>query len=233
MSETLPPPLPPGIAALLDAERGREGLSDAARDRILERLESTLSGPRPRPRRRWRATLGAFAGGLFLGAALGGALLGARPGREQPRVLVLDPPPPPPPVVVVVRQAVPSVAAPLPPEPRTRTFAPRAERSPAGTPAQDHEMDEPDTELARERALIETARSALARKQPDVMEILVRHEQQFPEGRLAEERESLLVQALVRAGRAEEARRRAARFRARWPRSLLQPVLDAALGEIP
>ena len=221
MGETLPPPLPPDIAALLDAERGREDLSDAARSRILDRLESELG--RPRPRRRWRATLGAFAGGLFLGAALAGALLGGRPGHEQPRMLVLDPPPPPPPVVVVVRQAVPSVASPLPPEPRAR---------PVGTPAP-APSDEQDTELARERALIETARSALARKQPDVLEHLARHEQQFPDGRLAEERESLLVQALVRAGRSGEARSRAARFRAHWPRSLLQPVVDAALGEIP
>ena len=92
---------------------------------------------------------------------------------------------------------------------------------------------ERDTELARERALIETARTAVARKQRDAIDVLLRHEQQFPRGRLAEERESLLVQALLQSGRLEEARSRGARFRARWPHSFLLPVIDAALRTIP
>lgn len=233
MSETLPPPLPPELVALLDAEREREGLSDAAEGRVLERLERSLHWPQPR---RWPTTLGVFAGGLLLGAALCAVLMAWLSGPVQPKLLVLDPPPPPPPAVVVLRTQTPPVAvAPSEQGPASRPIAEKIERSPGqpAAPAAPSAEDEHDTELARERALIETARTALARKQPDGIELLLRHERQSPLGRLAEERESLLVQALMQAGRAEEARARGERFRARWPSSLLLPVVDAVLQAIP
>lgn len=219
MSETLPPPLPPELTALLDAERERKGLSDAAKERIQDRLESSLRWPRPR---RGSSVLGAFAAGLFLGAAICAVLMKQSGGPVQPKLLVLDPPLPPPPVVVVLREPTRPAAA----HPSVRASESRPSAASGGE-------DEHDTELARERALIETARTALARKQSDGIELLLRHEQQFPLGRLAEERESLLVQTLIQAGREQEARGRGERFRARWPKSLLLPVVDAALKSIP
>lgn len=231
MSETLPPPLPPEITALLDSEREREGLSEAAKERVLDRLERSVHGSKPR---KWASTLGTFAGGILLGAAFCYVLMNRSGGPVQPKLLVLDPPPPPPPVVVVLpAPTLPSVPAPAIQGSESRPAGARMiERSPS-QPTEPAEEDEHDTELARERALIETARTALARKQPDGIELLLRHERQFPLGRLAEERESLLVQALLQAGREEEARTRGERFRARWPKSLLLPVVDAALRSIP
>lgn len=221
----------PDFAALLAAERARVELSDAAVARVHARLETSLQ--LPPPRRLWPSLLGAFAGGLLVGAALCGALLGGRLAAVRPLVLVLDAPPSAPPQVVVVREAMaPAVTPPAVREP-VRAANPHEERShpiPADAPVA---ADDRDTELSRERALIETARTALSRKQPEVLELLQRHAQDFPSGRLAEERESLLVQALVQAGRGEEARRRGVAFRTRWPQSLLLPVIDAALREIP
>lgn len=235
MSDAQLPNLPPEIAELLAIESARPGLSAAATGRILDRLDATLSVPPPPPRRRWPAALGSFVLGLLVGGALVGALLYPRLAPVQPKLLMLDAPPPASPVVVVVpAPSIPPVAAPdVPSSPALRHGGARSERrglDPQSTSAAEPERD---TELARERALIETARTAVARKQRDAIDVLLRHEQQFPRGRLAEERESLLVQALLQSGRLEEARSRGARFRSRWPHSFLLPVIDAALRSIP
>jgi outer membrane protein assembly factor BamD (BamD/ComL family) len=90
--------------------------------------------------------------------------------------------------------------------------------------------DSRDTGLATERTLIETARSALARRDGvAVLQAVDRHAALFPSGQLAEEREALAVQALVITGRADEARARADRFRQRFPNGLYRPIVDAAL----
>jgi hypothetical protein len=90
-----------------------------------------------------------------------------------------------------------------------------------------------DHDLAAERALLEIARTALVRGQYSAaLEELTRHEAQFPSGTLAEDREALAVQALVGLGHAEEARSRAARFHASYPRSMMIPVVDAAIKEL-
>ena len=57
--------------------------------------------------------------------------------------------------------------------------------------------------------------------------------ERFPDGRLVEEREALRVQALAQLGRAAEAHEVAARFRRQYPRSMLLPVVDAALQSLP
>ena len=54
-----------------------------------------------------------------------------------------------------------------------------------------------------------------------------------PNGELAEEREGLLVQALVGAEKHDQAREKAAEFKRRYPRSLFAPVVDQAIGSIP
>jgi hypothetical protein len=65
------------------------------------------------------------------------------------------------------------------------------------------------------------------------MDAVDRHERQFPSGLLEEEREAMAVKALVLLGRAGDARSRAARFQARYPRSLLAPAVERALASIP
>ena len=54
------------------------------------------------------------------------------------------------------------------------------------------------------------------------------HEREHPRGRLTEEREALYVRALARAGKHDEAKARAAEFRARFPKSLLMGAVDDA-----
>lgn len=91
-----------------------------------------------------------------------------------------------------------------------------------------------DADLAAERALIEMARNALSRGRPDqALEATRLHESRYPKGQLSEERESIAVHALVAAGRVDEARARADRFRARFPQSIFLPAIDAAVGRAP
>ena len=91
-----------------------------------------------------------------------------------------------------------------------------------------------DTDFAAERALLELARTALARGQPGAgLVALERHEHEFSHGQLAEERESLWIQALVGTGAYASARTRAEAFRARFPRSIFLPVVDHVLRSIP
>ncbi len=82
--------------------------------------------------------------------------------------------------------------------------------------------------------LVARAQTALHRGLYDsALDALAEHARRFPRGEMAEEREALAVQALARAGRTEEARARAARFDARYPRSVLGPVVHAAIESAP
>lgn len=91
-----------------------------------------------------------------------------------------------------------------------------------------------DEVLSRERQIIEKARSALARGDAEgALAAVGEHTKTFPRGQLAEAREAIAVQALVRAGRHAEARARAERFRRSYPGSTYAPVVDAAISSIP
>jgi hypothetical protein len=86
-----------------------------------------------------------------------------------------------------------------------------------------------DTFVA-ERRVLDAARTALTRGDVTAaLSSLAEHEKTYPAGTLSEEREALYVRSLVEAGRIDEARARAARFRGRWPRSLLLPAVEAAI----
>jgi hypothetical protein len=56
------------------------------------------------------------------------------------------------------------------------------------------------------------------------------HARRFPAGLLAEEREALRVRCLLGSGRTSEARRAAAAFASRFPRSVLVSRLQAEVG---
>ncbi len=87
------------------------------------------------------------------------------------------------------------------------------------------------SQLAQERALLDLARSNAAQGEPALALAQVeRHRQQFPQGRLAEEREALGIRALLSLGREQEAQDRAQAFRALYPNSFLLPVIDSALS---
>lgn len=88
-----------------------------------------------------------------------------------------------------------------------------------------------DSDLARERALLDLARAAAASGEPaQALAKAELHRARFPRGRLSEEREALAIRALLTLGRDAEARRRARAFQATYPQSFLLPVLESALS---
>jgi outer membrane protein assembly factor BamD (BamD/ComL family) len=91
-----------------------------------------------------------------------------------------------------------------------------------------------DQGLAAERRLLELARSALVKGDHDAaLASLRRHARGFAEGQLAEERDALLIRALVGKGQYAQARERASRFHRQHPRSLFAGVVEQAMQSIP
>ncbi|WP_433926358.1 tol-pal system YbgF family protein [Sorangium cellulosum] len=74
-------------------------------------------------------------------------------------------------------------------------------------------------ELLREAGRLAEIRAALARSPEAPLSLLDEHRAEFPEGRLAPDREIIAIDALVRRGRADQARARAEAFLARFPAS--------------
>jgi outer membrane protein assembly factor BamD (BamD/ComL family) len=88
--------------------------------------------------------------------------------------------------------------------------------------------------LAGERALLDRARMALAQgKTADAERALAMHGRRYPAGLLVEEREALAIKTLVDVGRVDEARRRAGRFKERFPSSIFLPAVEETLGAVP
>jgi hypothetical protein len=84
--------------------------------------------------------------------------------------------------------------------------------------------------LAAEQALLDPARAELARGDGSgALARLELHERRFPGGALAQEREAMTIRALVLTGDRDRARSRASTFRARYPDSLLWPMIKATL----
>lgn len=227
----------------------RDALSDVpVPDDVQVRLASTLGGllatpeithapeapEAPAPPATTGAALGAGGSALkLLGMAALGIAIGAG-GNE----LVHRANPPAPSVVertVFVDRPQPSsspVPTPATPEvPPTIASVRPVVTAPAAPSAA---ATSRDVELGKERALIDAARSALARG--DATSALARtdeHARAFPRGQLAEPRDALRVQALVMVGRADEARAQAARFERAYPNGLYGPVVRDAVGKLP
>jgi hypothetical protein len=88
-------------------------------------------------------------------------------------------------------------------------------------------------DLAAERALLDLARKALAQGNLDEVERSIDlHTRRYPSGLLLEEREALAIKTLVDRGRVDEARKRATRFKERFPNSIFGPAVDETLGAI-
>jgi hypothetical protein len=235
MPETLEP-LPPSLRALVDAEKASPDPQSDVADKVYSRLAVTLgiaaaagaaataqaaTSALPPPLSLLRhapyRTLATFLVGASVGAAGYATVSHVRaPSRVVPVTAA-----PPPALPIPPPQAL---EAPPPPAPATTPPAP-------SVPAPAHARD---GQLAAERNLIEMARTSLARGRVDgALAVLRRHLRQFPAGQLSEERDSLLVQALVTKGDYAQARERAAAFRRRYPGSLFAPSMEQALQSIP
>jgi hypothetical protein len=102
--------------------------------------------------------------------------------------------------------------------------------TPSIAPSPSPSTTEATSDLAREQALLDVARAALARGNADgAIAALGRHAQRWPHGLLAEERDVVWIQALAGAGRRDEALERATRFRRDRPGSVFTSALDRAL----
>src|SRR5258708_4576392 len=168
-------------------------------------------------------TLAFIAGGL-VGAGMHAVLAKGPPSR------VADTPLPASAAATIASQAIPPsiVVTPNAPDPVPIARAPRLSATHAVAPPAD------SSSLKAERAVLDGARAALTRDDSSGALLLTdEHARRFARPQLGEEREAIAIQALVLAGRYDDARSRAARFRATSPNSLFLPVVDASLASIP
>jgi hypothetical protein len=223
--------LDPALEALLDAERGRPGADEAARGRVLERVQASIAvhppsgvAPKMGPAASVAGTLlrPVLGAALLLGVGTAAVVLATRAHPAAPPVVqaptvpaTASEPVVPPPPVVPSDAPDPVVVA---PEPRV---APSSPAPPVST-------------LPAERALLDRARKDLLSGEPQAaLEEVEKHARLYRHGVLGEEREALRVEALVAAQRYEPARAAGARFRAAYPGSMLGPAVEDALGTIP
>jgi hypothetical protein len=238
MSDVDSNPLDPDVRDALEVERVNVIAPGEAKARVFGRLADTLGG---RP--------GGDEGGSGDGrgataAPSGGALAGVR-AIARPLSLAVSfglgsvagivawratHAPPAPQIVYVDREPATASASPT-----VDAAAPAPIPSAQSTvPTPSLSSGSPGNSLVAERGLLDVARSAFGRGDGDAaLAALARHEKLYPGGQLAEEREALAVRALVLVDRGDQARARAARFRRRYPSSVMLPAVEAALGTIP
>jgi TolA-binding protein len=183
--------------------------------------------------------LAMFALGGAAGATLAAAALHVWPPQAPPTRIA-----PSAPSVPVAAQTLGEPAVPTPPAPpvQTEPAEPAAAMTPTATapqapaPAprtQAAKRPDPNRGLAEEAGLLQAARVALAPDPGGALSLIDQHAERFPGGQLVQEREALRVQALVSAGRFDEARAAGARLEQRFPESLSLPSVRKALASIP
>jgi hypothetical protein len=166
----------------------------------------------------------ALLGAVFVaGGGAGAALHAALAPRPAPQLVYVQAPASPAPASASARGADSVVVAAVDPETLPRA-APAAVSSPRSALGQ----------LDSERALLDAAHIAMVAGDSDTaLRALERHARKYPHAMLGEERDALFVQALVHAGRYDEARAHADAFHRRTPGSLFMPAVDAAIASIP
>jgi hypothetical protein len=226
VSESIPP-LDPGLLGPL---READPAPTAVRARARERLMAAVggaggpggsgAGPQGGAGRRMAVTQMPRAVAFVLGGVVGVGLYSALA-------------PVPPPRVVYVDRVVPALSAAPVPEMPAATAVP-ATPSATSAPPPSIATSSRASQLSAERILLDEARAALAQGDPSrAIDRLERHRRTFAAPLLAEERDAMWIQALVKAGRYDEARTRALAFRKRSPDSLFSAVVDSAIDSIP
>jgi hypothetical protein len=215
----------PQVRSLLERERALPAVPAAVRGRALARARAALAagvGAEQVPWRAPRRMRWAVAAMLAFLASAAVATAAYRIGiRARPVAPTVEVSPRPRPSAPSFKLAPTSEIAEMPPAP-----APAAAAAPA-TPSR--------ADAAREELrLLRQARAAVARTDfAAALPPLTEHARRFKDGRLAEEREALRVKALAGLGRMDEARRAAAAFKARFPRSVLLPIVSQMPASAP
>ncbi|MDB5218419.1 MAG: Translation initiation factor 2, partial [Myxococcaceae bacterium] len=98
----------------------------------------------------------------------------------------------------------------------------------ANTASADAKDEGPEAEVK----LVQRAQDALRGARPaEALALCNDHAKRFPNGMVTQECEVIAVEALVKTGRKDEARKRADRFKARFPGSASIRRLDVLLGD--
>ncbi|WP_437602168.1 hypothetical protein [Sorangium sp. So ce590] len=224
----------------------RELLLAAARPRSMTAAELARTAARVAPLGTTAgagATVPMWIKGIFLAVGLGAGGAGLHVALDEGRSAAASVAPPPSLTDLPLEQLFSSArggvpaAAPAPDAPppaaaasqpaaaAARREAPRPPRLAAPAPAPEAIVAVDNDDLVRESNLVDRSRAALAQDPEAALAALDRHQTDFPKGRLAEEREFIAIRALMRLGRADEARARAAAFVARYPSSsFAEPV---------
>jgi len=214
------PQAAPELDVLLEGSRVIPRVSEVVRARSLSRARATMAAMAVIPREplstvRRRGLTIALAASLAMavGAAVAAAALRGRapsPNQPAPPALPHSERPMHNPTLDMPL-SLPSVAPP-------HSMTAKPQRSAHSATAQES--------YAAELDLLQRAQVAYAARDfSDVLARVAEHGRGFPNGRLAEEREALRVRALEGLGRTEEARRAAAAFADRFPRSIMLPRL--------
>jgi hypothetical protein len=218
--------LDPELEAFLERRKIERRAPPELRARALTRARAFLAGdalPAARPaeappmlRARGRRL---FRIALAASFAIAGAAVGAVAARRDRGVHVSPVASPergaPPPIVRVTNASVPSSDGRTPTLPREPVKAPH----PAHSGARGGSAPDPFT---AELELLQRAHGAYTRHDFSVaLTLVAEHARRFPSGHLAEQREAVRVRSLAGAGRGDEARRAAAAFALRFPRSVL------------
>jgi hypothetical protein len=234
-------PLDPELVATLRRQRSAPA-PEAARERVGDRLAAMLplaTTPSIKPHARLASSAAApaaaitttakalIAASLVVGGIAGAGLHATLAPPPPARIVYIDRPistPAPTPEPAPAPTPAPSLT---PPPTPTLPLTPAPPPTPAPALA-------PAPQLDAERSLLDDARSALTRDEATrALDDLARHEKTYSPPMLGEERDALRVEALVKAGRYEEARARADAFRKSAPKSLFLSAVNAAIASIP
>jgi hypothetical protein len=216
-------PPSPEVRALLARERAVAAIPAGQRARALARARAALAAPAvvtlappAWSRTRWVV---AAAAGLVASAAIGAAAYEIRARLARPQIA---------PAIASAPASAPIAAAP----PQVAPAAPAPDLEPA--PALGERAPVPADAARAELHLLRQAHAAVARGDFEAaLSPITAHARRFKNGRLAEEREALRVKSLAGLGRTDEARRAAASFRARFPRSVLLPAVSRMPASAP
>ena len=223
MSDELEP-LPPHLARLLDAERGEETLAPERLGELRARIERAVRpGAHFLRRLRLRLRRNASRGHACSGGARGAARRGRRWG-----VAASAPPP-----VETTTAAQPAPVASSAPEPiasrpvasAERPFVRAASGCPDGSRGRDKQRRHALGRAPSRRPRPHNPRARRCRR--GALAAIHDHEESYPRGALIEEREYIAILALQRSGRADDASRRAKRFRRMFPSSVYASSVGA------
>jgi hypothetical protein len=222
--------------------------SPAEEDQLIRSVETRMLAPTaavPEFRRlHSRATVKVVAGLLVVGLGLGSWYMTSRSRSSGPTVTDLPParlqvtcaPAPLPEPASVAPAPTPDELAPSP----TMAKTPRVAHSRGGerdtvhrtsiaTQTPEGRTERPPTD---EFALLRAARQAIGDRPARALALTSEHARIFPAGMLAQEREAIAVEALVKLGRASQAQTRARAFLAAHPDSPYKSRIDAALMRV-